>query len=374
MCNSSTCASGTNYLTFQGLTFVGDNFTTTSGGYTSRDGQPYITAAVSFVNTQGIAITYSTIAHTSGWGLEFTNNCTPYQTACSPTTMTNVSANNILTNSALYDIGASGLRLGRYLPNADDSISNSTTNATHGTVVSNNIFYGTGRIYPNGEDGCIWIGSSWGNTIQNNECVDSYGGGVAVGPSVIFTTDFEFGNTIQFNKFHEIGEGVISDFGCVHFATGGGLNVPGYTMGDKFNNNICANITHNLYDGGNGGTGIYIDNNSQNVTAAYNLVYRTSGALFFNNTSPNCVGSCNNNVLNNIVALSHQGSIKRGGNPAGGSQDFTFQQNVVYFGQYSKTSDGPQWLIRPEQVRRITGGGTAIPHLEGFLAQSILTS
>jgi len=349
---------GVNYLKYQGLTFIGDNFVTPLVGYPSISGQPTIPAALSFVNTTGVVVDSTVIAHTSGWGLEFTNNCSPSQPqppTCSNTVSAPSNANS-LTNSALYDIGASGLRLGRYPPQPDDQAGgNSQSNATNNTTVSNNIFYGTGRIYPNGEDGCIWIGSSWNNDIEHNECGDSYGGGIAVGPGVGFTKAFEFNNVVKFNNFHDLGAGVISDFGCVHFATGAGAAVS--SMGDSFQNNICSNITHTPHDLGNGGTGIYIDNNSENVNASYNLVYRASGALFFNNaSSPACsltsgggFTGCNNLVSNNIFAFSGQGPIKRGsvGGVGDAFQDFTFQQNVVYFGASQQTSSGPQWLPPP---------------------------
>ncbi len=351
--------SGANYLTFQGLTFVGDNFTTTMAGYTSQSGQQSISAALSFINTMGVTIDSSTIAHTSGWALEFTNtpNCTTI-TGC----IHAPSYQNALTNSALYDIGASGLRLGRYPP-CDASCAgtgnytdqgNSNLYATNATTVENNIFLGMGRIYPNGEDGCIWIGSSNSNTITNNECGDSYGGGIAVGPAVIVTSDYEYNNQITLNYFHNLGEGVINDFGCVHFATFGGTHYNSMTgMGDVFQYNICRDMTAG--DTGDG-VGIYIDNNSQNVKVMDNLVYYASGPLFFNNGSPNCnqtgppKGGCKNTVQSNIFAYSLQGPIRRGGNNSGtGSpvgdtlQDFTFQNNVVYFGLSHATSSGPQW-------------------------------
>ena len=224
--------------------------------------------------------------------------------------------------------------------------------------MTNNLFYGLGRVYPNGEDGCVWIGSAHDNSVTSNECSDSYGGGIAVGPNPGVTNDYEYNNTITLNNIHDIGEGVISDFGCVHFANFGGSVHS--NLGDLFKYNICRDITHdvpgaanaNVGDVANGGTGIYIDNNSQNVTAMDNLVYRTSGALFFNNGSPNCnqtssgIPSCKNNVQSNILAYSLQGPIKRGTDTGSGDtlQDFTFQNNIIYFGANQMTSSGPQWL------------------------------
>ena len=234
---------GADNLTFEGLTFTGDNFVTDSSGYVSQAAQSTIPAALSFVDTTGITIDSSIVAHTSGWGVEFTND---------QTTTPGTSQYNALVNSALYDIGASGLRLGRYpLSNISDT-GNDPTLATQNTMVSNNLFLGMGRIYPNGETGCIWIGSSLGNMITHNECGDSYGGGVAIGPSVATQQAYVYGNNVQYNNFHDIGEGVLSDIGCVHFANrgcaGAHMAYPSITCGDTFANNVCRNITHALND------------------------------------------------------------------------------------------------------------------------------
>ncbi len=111
-------------------------------------------------------------------------------------------------------------------------------------------------------------------------------GGIAVGPAVGFTSDYAYNNKVEHNYFHDLGEGVIADFGCVHFANVGGVSQPLRT-GDTFSNNVCRDITSapEWYQP-NGGTGIYIDNDSQYITAVNNLVYRTSGASFFQQSEP----------------------------------------------------------------------------------------
>lgn len=356
-------SSGYGYLTFEGLTFVGDNYVTPSGGgatggYTGFEGQPNITAALSFVDTSNVTVDSSVIGHTSGWGLEFTNDYYTYPTVGCGCGVGGASTQNALTNSVLFDIGAPGLRLGRYPPdqaNQKDT-GNSIGNATQFTLVQNNLFSGIGRMYPGGEDGCMMINSSHDNTIQYNECVDSYGGGIEVGPNVGFVNDFEYNSTVQYNLFHDLGRGVIEDFGCVHFATGGGT--ANSTLGEMFQNNICHDIISapGPY-GSNSGVGIYIDNNSQYVTVKNNLVYRTSGALFFNNGSPACnsgSGPCTNLVTNNILAYSYAGAIRRGANRPGSNvgdtfPEFTFSNNIVYFDQLNLSngvyqSNGPQFL------------------------------
>ncbi len=331
--------SGYGYLTVEGLTFVGDNYVTPTGGYTGFEGQPNITAALSFVDTSYVTVDSSVIAHTSGWGLEFTNDFYTYPSNCTgDCNVGGTSIQNALTNSVLFDIGAPGLRLGRYPPDQTNQMDtgNTALNATQFTLVQNNLFSGIGRMYPGGEDGCMMINSSHDNTIQYNECVDSYGGGIAIGPNVGVVNDFEYNNTVQYNLFHDLGRGVIADFGCVHFATLGGT--ANSTQGELFQNNICHDmISAPGFYGSNNGHGIYIDNNSQYVTVKNNLVYRTSGALFFNNGGPNCNGGsgpCNNLVTNNILAYSYAGAIRRGANAPSSDvgdpiPEFIFRHSMV---------------------------------------------
>jgi hypothetical protein len=377
---TSSYSNSASNLTFHGLVFIGDNYVVPDSGYPSYQSEPNIPAALSFVDSLNVVVDSSTIAHTSGWGLEFTNDSypggfpntsagceMPSMTLCDTTAS---SANNQLSNSALYDIGASGLRLGRIPPNGFADPCHSTpcdSLATNNTTVTNNIFDATGRMYPAGEDGCISINSSHHNTIKYNDCVDSYGGGINIGPGPQFMVAYVHDNNIEFNHFSKLGEGVISDFGCVYVANGGctGDTAPGVSCGDTFQNNICHDITHALGDFtvSNGGTGIYLDHNSQNVMAKNNLVYRTSGALNFNNHGCLPVGSCTpgNVIQGNIFAHSYQGAIKRG--PASGSYTgdafltFTFQNNIIYFDNTlaNSSTSGPQWLNTPSSP---PGAGT----------------
>ena len=79
-------ASGVQYVTFQGLTFEHDNYTMPATGY---GGDTEIISAISFQNSQHIAVDSVTVGQTSGTGLEFIscidhsspNWCVAYNTA-----------------------------------------------------------------------------------------------------------------------------------------------------------------------------------------------------------------------------------------------------------------------------------------------------
>ncbi len=104
-------ASALQYVTFRGLTFEHDNFTMPTTGY---NGDSPIISALSFQNSQYITFDSVTVAQTSGTGLEFISCidrnspkwCVAYNAA-------GVSANNVIQNSAFYDLAAAGVRIRR---------------------------------------------------------------------------------------------------------------------------------------------------------------------------------------------------------------------------------------------------------------------
>ena len=60
------------YVTFQGLQFEHDNFTSPSGGYVSTQQEPPMTAAVGCYNCQHVTFNSDIISETAGAGIEFT--------------------------------------------------------------------------------------------------------------------------------------------------------------------------------------------------------------------------------------------------------------------------------------------------------------
>jgi uncharacterized protein (TIGR03437 family) len=106
-------ASGLQDVTFQGLTFEHDNYTVPPEGHKSAEQEPDISAAVSFQNSQYITFDGGTVAHTAGAGLEFLS-CL-YQSSpayCLATNINATTSNDVVQNSAFYDTGALGIRIG----------------------------------------------------------------------------------------------------------------------------------------------------------------------------------------------------------------------------------------------------------------------
>jgi hypothetical protein len=102
------------------------------------------------------------------------------------------------------------------------------------------------------------------------------------------------------------------------------------TTGNQALNNVIHDVTHNWQNpDGYGAHGIYFDQGTSNVIARNNLVYRISGAAFFQNFSDNVSDTYpqNNVVDNNIFAFGNKTTQRGGDNPS----SFSFTHNIVYY-------------------------------------------
>ena len=90
--------------------FEHDNYAMPAGGY---DGDSEIIASVSFQNSQHITFDSSTVGQTSGTGLEFIS-CIDKTSPnwCVSSRADGGTSNNLIENSALYDVAAGAIRIG----------------------------------------------------------------------------------------------------------------------------------------------------------------------------------------------------------------------------------------------------------------------
>ncbi len=302
-------ATNLQYVTFTGMVFSHDNWLPPVTGYGDEQGIPTVTAALSFAGSSNISIDGCTIAHTEGWGIEFVGNASAS------------TANNQVINSALFDLGAGGVRVGSW-PNGN----NTDANVAQYTLVQNNVIAGGGRVQPTGIGTGIWVGNSHHNTITHNEVHDFYSGAIGVGfqYGIAGGASLAHDNVVSYNLVYDLGQGVTSDMGGIYFASSA-------TTGNQVLNNVVHDVTHDWQDSdGYGGHGIYFDQGTSNMVARNNLVYRTSSASFFNNLSDrtNDTYPQNNLVDNNILVMGDPHTIQRGGN---NPSSFTFTHNVVYY-------------------------------------------
>jgi hypothetical protein len=252
-------------------------------------------------------------SHIQGWGVEFARYGT-----------NETSGWNQVTNSELYDLGAGGIRIGRY-PGASTG-TDTDSNVPQYNMVENNVITSAGRIQPSGIGTGIWVGNAHHNVIAHNDVSDLYSGAIGIGFTFGITNknSLSHDNIVAFNHLYTLGQGVTSDFGGIYLATSA-------TTGNMVLNNVVHDITHDYLDpDGYGGEGIYFDQGTSNAIAQNNLVYRLSSSGLFNNLSDHTsdIYPQNNTVVNNIFALSGQVTIQHGGN---NPNSLNYIRNIDYF-------------------------------------------
>jgi uncharacterized protein (TIGR03437 family) len=137
-------ASGLQYVTFRGLTFEHDNYVIPPCGHQSEELEPDISAAVSFQNSQYITFDSGTVTQISGTGLEFiacrSSNSPAY---CVSNNQNAAVTNDVIENSAVYDVGVLGIRIGVPFITGDTD-----ANVPQFMTIQNNVVEGYGRVIP----------------------------------------------------------------------------------------------------------------------------------------------------------------------------------------------------------------------------------
>lgn len=307
-------ATGLQWVTFQGIVFEHDNWTVPSpGGYASTTADQGVTGAASCYNCQHVTLDGVVVTQTSGGGIEFFTNST-----------TATTSHNIIENSALYDLGGFGIRVGLLAQYTDTD-----ANVAQFNLVENNVISGYGRVIPGAF--AITQGDGHDNTYTHNEIYDGYQAGIkvcALGcPPGSSNSHGAFNNISSFNHVSNLGQGITDDMGGIYYNTDS--NATG--------NQVLNNRIHDVSDAstldvdGYGGQGIYLDANTANVLVQNNLVYRTSGTTQAQTCGPQSA-STPNTIKNNIFAYGRLG-IKQEGcvPPSSGVLQFEFTNNLVYF-------------------------------------------
>ncbi len=237
------------------------------------------------------------------------------------------SSDNRIFGNEMVDLGAGGVKIGDGIFNDTYELGtgghkinahidpDSTEQASEDNVVSDNHIHEIGRVYP-GAAG-VWVGQSGDNTIAHNEINDTYYTGISVGWTWGHGPSAARGNKIEFNKIYDIGQGMLSDMGCI------------YTLGVQPGTVIQSNICHDVSRAVSllyplGGWGIYLDEGSSDILIEDNVVYRTEDPCFMLHTAAN-----NDIVRNNIFAYGKHGQIQLAVSDPHIS--FTFEHNIVYW-------------------------------------------
>jgi hypothetical protein len=309
-------ANGLQYVTFSGITFQNDDYTVPSTGYAYQRLDQAITSAVSCQNCQNVTFDSDIITQTAGTGLDFTT-----------TNPNQATMNNVLQNSAIYDVASHGLRIGLLAQNSDTA-----ANVPQNTMVQNNVIEGVGRIFAKGFG--IAQGCNSNNTYSQNEIYDGYSGGINIGAlnCPVGNSSLTSGNTASYNLIYNLGQGVSNDFGCVYFNTSP-YNANPVPTGNQALNNVCHDVSDDskIDSDGYGGQGIYIDNYTGNVLVQNNLVFRVSGSTVAQTCGPE-ISNATNTIVNNVLAYSRQSIKQQGCTPLSPSnQLFTMTNNIIIY-------------------------------------------
>jgi hypothetical protein len=332
-------ASGLEYVTFQGLTFEHDNYTVPSAGLADQPDEGAVSAALSFQNSQHVTFDSAIVTQTSGGALEFIS-CIDQSSPsrCVSLNASGITANNVVQNSAFYDVGATGLRIGM-----GTKASDTDANVPQFNIVQNNVVEGHGRVFPHGFG--IVQGDGHDNTYTHNDVYDGYHSAISLcfcGPDVKPNSSGTSYNTISFNHVHDMFQGIMNDLGAIHIRTGNSVFT---AAGNKVLNNRVHDVSDaSAFDAdGYGGHGIYMDQQTGLVDVENNLIYRVSDGAVNIAQAPAAPNQANT-IKNNILAFGRMSMIndsdpyRNGGAPASPIQSFVATNNLFYFDRNSASS------------------------------------
>ncbi len=285
-------ATNLSYVTFQGITFAIDNFIPPATGFNQdNNGENSVPSAIDCESCQNVTFDSIVVRHTSASGL---------QIASTSGSSGPPASNDVVQNSAFYDIGSTGIHIGH-----QPLITDLAANVVQFVTVQNNILQGYSRVLANGEG--IAQGNGHDVTYQHNDITDGYHAGISICnlgcPSVGYTAN---GVNIvsQYNHIWNVIQGITSDGGTLYYNIG---SPGGSGTGNKILNNLLHDVTDSsildvsVKGSGYGGHGIYLDTQSANVDVENNVVYRVAGSTVFIHQGP-VPEQTANTFRNNIFA------------------------------------------------------------------------
>ena len=290
-------ASKLQYVTFNGLTFEMDDFIPSSTGVNNDNSEEFaIPQAIDCESCQNVTFDGISVRHTSGSALLI---------AGSGGTSGSPAANDTVQNSAFYDLGSSGVRIGRSPSGADRA-----AYVAQFITVQNNLMQGYSRVFADGEG--VAMGSGHDITIQHNDINDGYHAGIGICDFGCYSFMWSANGTnivSQYNHIWNVMQGVTSDGGALYYNIGG-------AQGSGTGNQILNNLIHDVTDAGiidqgvttgsgYGGHGIYLDMQSAGVEVANNVIYRVGAAGFVMTQGPAASESADT-YTNNIVAYARR--------------------------------------------------------------------
>jgi hypothetical protein len=285
-------ASQLSYVTFSGITFEVDNYTPAASGFNNDSNEEFaVPQAIDCESCQNVVFDGITVRHTSGSGIVIasaaSNNGPP-------------AINDAIQNSAFYDLGSTGIRIGRHPWGGDQYPS-----VPQFLTVQNNIVQGYSRVFADGEG--VATGNGHDITIQHNDINDGYHAGVSICTGGCYSHGLAANgiNIItQYNHIWNVMEGITSDGGALYYNIG---SANGSGKGNQILNNLVHDVTDasiidaGILGTGYGGQGVYLDGQSAGVLTENNVVYHVSSGGLVVTQGP-APGQPENAFNNNIVA------------------------------------------------------------------------
>ena len=247
---------------FRGITFEVDNYVPPELGFANDEiSDDTLPEAIDCVSCEEVTFDGITVRHTSASGILL---------ASGSGDIDRPPFHNKVLNSAFYDIGSSGIRIGRHPLGSDRS-----NHVIQFATVENNIVQGYGRVFAAG------IGVSEANghdsTFLHNDITDGYHSGISVcliGCPAHAANGFN--TLVQYNHIWNIMQGVTSRGAGIYFDTG-------WTNGAGEGNRIVSNYIHDVVDSADklGAYGLMFDNQSAGIDVESNVVTHVSTAAVF---------------------------------------------------------------------------------------------